>query len=309
MSESALSTEPQHPIGVAAERTGLTPDVLRVWERRYHAVRPQRSEGRQRLYSDQDIERLRLLRLATLPGRSISQVVKLSTDELARLVEEDTTARARSGLDRPAPHPAGDAVEQALAQVRAYDTVRLEWTLRRMAAVLGLTPFIEAVAAPLLRRVGDEWHAGRMTTGQEHLATSLVRRVVLAAIPAMEAPTDAPSLVVATPAGERHEVGALFAAAAAIADGWRVAYLGADLPAHEIAHMAAATDARGVALSVVSVREPASLLAEIRTLRAELSADRFLVVGGVGAAGLAADLRAAGARVADRLPDLRALKE
>ncbi|MDE3217208.1 MAG: MerR family transcriptional regulator, partial [Gemmatimonadota bacterium] len=182
------SIEPQHPIGVAAERTGLTPDVLRVWERRYRAVRPQRSEGRQRLYSDADIERLRLLRLATLPGRSISQVVKLSTAELARLVEEDTAARSRAGGDEPTPSAvARGAVEQALAQVRSHDVVGLEWLLRRMTAVLGLVPFVETVAAPLLRRVGDEWHAGRLTTGQEHLATSLVRRVVMAAIPAMDA--------------------------------------------------------------------------------------------------------------------------
>ncbi|OYV64662.1 MAG: hypothetical protein B7Z72_12980 [Gemmatimonadetes bacterium 21-71-4] len=309
MHESGPSTEPQHPIGVAAERSGLTPDVLRVWERRYRAVRPQRSEGGQRLYSDEDIERLRLLRLATLPGRRISQVVKLSTKELARLAEEDTTARSRAGLDEPVPlRVAGEGVEQALARVRAYDTVGLEWLLRRMAAVLGLTPFIEAVAAPLLCRVGDEWHAGRMTTGQEHLTTSLVRRVVIAAIPGVEAPADAPRLVVATPAGERHEVGALFAAAAAIADGWRVTYLGADLPAREIAHVAAATGARGVALSVVSPREPGPILDEIRALRAALPAERFLIVGGAGAAGLAAKLREAGIAVAERLPDLRALK-
>lgn len=309
MPNHPLSTEPQHPIGVAAERTGLTPDVLRVWERRYRAVSPQRSEGRQRLYSDEDIERLRLLRLATLPGRSISQVVKLTTEELAALVDEDTSARARVGHHQPGSTPLADeSVDQALESARQFDTVGLEWRLRRAAAVLGLVPFIERVAAPLLRRVGDEWHAGRLTTGQEHLTTSLVRRVVAGAIPAMEASADAPQLVVATPAGERHEVGALFAAAAAIADGWRVSYLGADLPAREIAHVAAAVGARGVALSVVSPREHRPMLDEIRALRELLPADRFLVVGGSGAAGLAAELRAAGVTVATRLPDLHALK-
>lgn len=310
MPETELSTQPQHPIGVASERTGLTPDVLRVWERRYRAVRPQRSEGRQRLYSDQDIERLRLLRLATLPGRNISQVVKLSNAELGRLVEEDTTARSRAALGQTMfPQLVGDPVEQALGLARGFDTVGLEWLLRRAAALLGLVPFIETVAAPLLRRVGDEWHAGRMTTGQEHFTTALVRRVVMATIPAMEAPADAPRLVVATPAGERHEVGALFAAAAATADGWRVTYLGADLPAHEIAHMAAATNARGVALSLVSPRDLGPTLDEIRALRAELPADRFLVVGGAATADMAEPLREAGIRVAERLPDLRALKE
>src|SRR6202035_4511197 len=83
----------RHPIGVVAERTGLTPDVLRVWERRYRAVEPTRTEGGQRLYSDADIERLRLMYLATGAGRGISQVARLDTEELTRLVREDAEAR------------------------------------------------------------------------------------------------------------------------------------------------------------------------------------------------------------------------
>src|ERR687895_1311192 len=92
-------TEPdiaRHPIGVVAERTGLSPDLLRVWERRYRAVEPSRSLDGQRAYSDGDIERLRLLRLATAAGRSISQVATLGTEELARLVHEDEAARQRA---------------------------------------------------------------------------------------------------------------------------------------------------------------------------------------------------------------------
>src|SRR5919206_4189304 len=85
----------RHPIGVVAERTGLSPDLLRVWERRYRAVEPSRSGDGQRAYSDADIERLRLLRLATTAGRSIGQVARLATEELARLVGEDEAARPR----------------------------------------------------------------------------------------------------------------------------------------------------------------------------------------------------------------------
>src|SRR5918998_2487369 len=83
----------RHPIGVVAERTGLSPDILRVWERRYRAVEPSRAPDGQRAYSDADVERLRLLRLATLAGRSIRQVARLATDELARLVRDDDDAR------------------------------------------------------------------------------------------------------------------------------------------------------------------------------------------------------------------------
>ena len=83
------STEPRHPIKVVARRTGLTPDVLRVWEKRYSAVTPTRVSTGRRLYSDQDVERLLLLRRATLVGRRIGQVAALPTDELETLVDED----------------------------------------------------------------------------------------------------------------------------------------------------------------------------------------------------------------------------
>ncbi|MDE3151151.1 MAG: MerR family transcriptional regulator, partial [Gemmatimonadota bacterium] len=139
MPETPESAIPKHPIGVASERTGLSPDVLRVWERRYHAVSPDRSEGRQRLYSDDDIERLRLLRLATLPGRAISAVVSLSTAELERMVDEDDRARARvEAKGSPDAGPGSELVNRALAHVRMYDTPGLQWLLTRTVADLGV---------------------------------------------------------------------------------------------------------------------------------------------------------------------------
>src|SRR4051794_32783934 len=83
----------RHPIAVVAERTGLSQDVLRVWERRYGAVHPVRSPSGQRLYRDADVERLRLLNAATQAGRSIRHVAALSTEAISQLVNEDAAAR------------------------------------------------------------------------------------------------------------------------------------------------------------------------------------------------------------------------
>jgi DNA-binding transcriptional MerR regulator len=96
----STSSDPEqgrHPIAVVAERTGLSQDVLRVWERRYAVVRPRRGSDGKRLYSDADVERLGLLHAATRAGRNVSAVARLSTDAIAALVEEDTSARERSG--------------------------------------------------------------------------------------------------------------------------------------------------------------------------------------------------------------------
>ncbi|MHB1861990.1 MAG: MerR family transcriptional regulator [Gemmatimonadaceae bacterium] len=295
----------RHPIGVVAERTGLTTDVLRVWERRYGAVHPDRTGGRQRFYSDADIERLRLLRLATLRGRSISQVAHLTSAALARMVEEDALGRARAGArGSDVTHAAGEYVDQALDLVRGLDALGLEWLLRRTSAVLGLRPFLESIAAPLMRRVGDEWHAGRLTAAQEHLATAMVRRVVTGITQTMGVAADAPRVVVATMAGERHEIGALLAAATATAEGWRVTYLGSDLPAKDIAEAALATAARAVAVSVVYPADRRQVMRELKEIRDLLPAAVRILVGGAGAAAISHDLTLAGVRVVDGLTDL-----
>jgi len=84
----------RHPIQVVAKRTGLSADVLRAWEKRYGVLKPARSEGGRRLYSDEDIEYLRLLRRATVAGRNVGQVAGLSRDELEATVREDEAAVA-----------------------------------------------------------------------------------------------------------------------------------------------------------------------------------------------------------------------
>src|SRR5688572_6902518 len=98
-SQFAADPTPRHPIAVVSERTGLSQDVLRVWERRYQAVEPTRGPGGHRTYSDADIARLRLLHVVTSAGRSIGQVARLSTEELSRLAQEDAIARAQRRSD------------------------------------------------------------------------------------------------------------------------------------------------------------------------------------------------------------------
>jgi MerR family transcriptional regulator, light-induced transcriptional regulator len=298
----------RHPIGVVAERTGLSPDVLRVWERRYRAVQPSRAADGQRSYSDADVERLRLLRLATLAGRSIGQVARLVTEELRRLVGEDEAARQQLGrrAERAVPASAEQDVERALMLARAVDALGLESFLRRAAAAFGVPVFLDAVAAPLLRRMGDEWEAGRLTPAQEHLATAIIQRVLEGAIHFLVAPHGAPNLLLATPAGEQHKMGAVLAATAAAAEGWRVTYLGPDLPAGEIAAAAAAAAARVVGVSVVYPGDRERVLTELRTLRSRLPASVPLLAGGAGALALAPELRGSGIHVVEQLSELRA---
>lgn len=295
----------RHPIGVVAERTGLTPDVLRVWERRYGVVEPERSEGGQRLYTDGDIERLRLLHLATLAGRAIGQVAELGTAELSELLREDEAERARAPRREAVPDPT-DYVGRAMVPVRALDGAGLESLLRRAAAVLGVRVFLEEVAAPLFRAIGEEWHAGRLSPAQEHLATVVVRRVLDGVMELFAPRPEAPLLLVATPAGDRHEVGALLVAASALGSGWNVVYLGADLPASEVVAAARSKGARAVAVSAVlgGNGDGSGVVAELSELRRGLPAHVPVVVGGAGASKREAELSAEGLVVVGELGGL-----
>jgi MerR family transcriptional regulator, light-induced transcriptional regulator len=313
--EQPAQDVPRHPIAVVSERTGLSQDLLRVWERRYRAVEPKRGVGGHRLYSDADVTRLRLLSAASSAGRSIGHIAGLSSDELSRIVQEDAEARltqagrpaaqASQGERELALGAAADVVEQALEATARLDAAELEHLLRRAVAQRGVTAFIEEVASPLLRRLGDDWHAGRSTIAHEHLASSTVHDIVTEAMRSLGRRAGAATVLVATPTGERHAIGAALVGAAVAADGWRVLYLGADVPAKEIAAAAIAARVRVVAVSITYIGDSAATVAELRALRTLLPPTVVLLAGGAGANAVAAELAAVGVRVGTRLADLR----
>ncbi len=309
MRTTSKNEEGRHPIRVAAERTGLSTDVLRAWEKRYAVVEPRRSETGRRFYTDEDVERLLLLRRATEAGRPIGHVAPLATEELRDLVAEDEAARLERDrvLARPVEPDAAAVVEAAFGAVREMDTATLEGVLMQGAMRLGAAVFLERVAAALLQQIGDAWHNGELSAAHEHMATAVVRRVLGWLLWSGSAGPSQGVLVVATPTGQVHEMGGLLCAAAAVSEGWRVMYLGADLPAVEIARAARETGAEAVALSLVYPLGDATVGQEIRRLRAELSDGVALVVGGGGADSYASVLRAVGAIRPTDLAEFRAV--
>jgi MerR family transcriptional regulator, light-induced transcriptional regulator len=275
-----------HPITVASARTGLSQDVLRVWERRYGAVVPGRSPGGQRVYSDADIERLRLLHSVTRAGRAIRAVAQLSTEELARLAAEDATSRAQRTI--PASNvDANEVVDRALEHARRLASDDLGNELRRALARFGLVLFMEQVCAPLMRRIGEEWHGGRLSPAQEHHATATIQDIIASTMRGLAISAGTSSLLVATLPGERHAIGAAMVAAAAASEGWRVLYLGTDLPAPDIAFAAIEAGVDAVAISVVFVEDRRGVSTQLAELRSALPANVKVLVGGSAASVIA----------------------
>ncbi|HEX6251403.1 MAG TPA: MerR family transcriptional regulator [Gemmatimonadaceae bacterium] len=298
--------EGAHPIAVAAARSGLSQDVLRVWERRYRAVRPTRAPGGQRLYTDADIERLRLLRMATQGGRSIGLIAELPSPSLARLVSDDAAARERTAPAGSAAADPAAAIAAALAATRALDAAQLGNVLRNALAISGVTAFVESITVPFLRSIGDEWHAGRLSPAHEHLASSVAETVLLEATSALTPAREANRILVATPSAERHSLGAAIVSTTAAAAGWHVLHLGADLPAADIAEAARSARVQAVALSIVYVDDARRVMAELRQLKRLLPDDVELFAGGAGASTLRVPLSRLGVGVFADLAALRA---
>lgn len=294
--------QPRYPIGVVAQRTGLSPHVIRAWERRYAAVDPARTEGGDRLYSAADLLRLRLLARLSEAGHPIGRVARLATPELVALLPEE-------GEPSPAPSPPRPAhrfVEAALECVEVMDAVCVRGILTRAVVALSAEEFIEEVALPLLRRVGDLWEEGRLCPAHEHMLSAQLAWVLGWMMEASPPAAGAPDAVAATPAGQRHEFGALLASLVAAQEGWRVTYLGTDLPAGDIARAVQARGAGVVLLSAALEASPGPLLAEIRALREAAGPAVRILVGGRGAAASREQVVRA---EAEWLPDYGALRD
>lgn len=298
---SSLSRDdPRHPIRVVSRRTGLKPDLIRAWERRYGAVAPGRSATRRRFYSDAEIDRLSLLSRVVRAGHTISQVAQLPDTELEELIARDASVQTMTvePTDRT-----GAWLALCLAAVQRLDPCDLEASFRRASLELSAPELLENLLSPLLEAIGEQWRLGSLRPYHEHMASAVIRSF-LGTTRGDVSPL-APVFLAATPARQRHELGALLATASAAAVGWRVLYLGPDLPPEEIAAAAVHQNARVVALSLVYPPDDALLRDELRRLRRLLGPGTEMIVGGRASSAYADVLREIGALRLDDLGELR----
>jgi MerR family transcriptional regulator, light-induced transcriptional regulator len=286
----------QFSIKAAARRSGLTPHVIRVWERRYKAVEPVRTGTNRRLYSDAEVERLTLLREAIAAGHRIGNIAQVPTEQLRTLAAQNGTA--------PDPKPRFQAirerkgarfVDECLNAVQRMDASALEGVLTQALVALGHQGLLRQVVGPLAIVLGDLWQEGMLTAAQEHFASAALRVFLFNSARPFAQGESAPCLVVATPAGQLHELGSVMISSTATNVGWRVAYLGVSLPAAEIAGAAYQKQARAVALSIVYPVDDPELPNELIRLRSLLPTGVHLIVGGRAACAYGQTLTGMGA--------------
>lgn len=270
-----------YPIRTVARLTGLTPDLIRVWERRYGVVAPVRGPRGARLFCENDVARLRVLARAVENGCSIGDIAHLPVEQLERLFQPGFAAAAA---------PAGGAasgLEGLLAAIDTLDMPALERGLGDALLSLGAPRFAHEVALPLLGAVGARWRAGQLSIGQEHLVSSALRNL-LGALSRSSREASAPSILLASPSGERHEFGLLMVAVLAADRGLGTYLLGVDVPAEEIADTALKLRAGAVGLSLVGENNRLEAARALRYLEESLPASVEVWVGGGDAHNVAA---------------------
>jgi methanogenic corrinoid protein MtbC1 len=258
---SDLSEQETHAglnISALARRTGVGPDTLRKWERRYDVIRPVRTSGGQRRYSERDVARVEWLRDRLAEGYRIGEAALLLGER-----------------GEPAATAPDQARSQLLAAVERSDAAAVGQLLDQALLISGLEATLAGIVVPLLEDIGDAWAAGRLSVAQEHLATEAIRaRLVRLLADARGAVRGV--AVLACPSGERHDVGLLMLGALLRSDGWQVAYLGADTPVDDALALASKLDASLVGFSLVM--EDAAL--GLRRALAALRSTPTIVVGG-----------------------------
>jgi DNA-binding transcriptional MerR regulator/methylmalonyl-CoA mutase cobalamin-binding subunit len=283
---------------------------LRAWEKRYQVVTPHRDE-RGRLYTEADLHRLRLLNAAVEKGHAIGRLATLSNEELQNLIISSTAPTsfahlAGSGLTEEASTGEHIAPPSVMAAIERLDYAEGERELSLLAAVLPPRDLIHRVALPLMRKVGEDWHNGRLSIAQEHMTSSLLRNLLGALIPLYRRVSPAAKVLFATPAGEQHEFGVLVSAMLAAGGGLGILYLGADLPADEIVIAAQKSAPQAVVLGFVGANGARKGLKEIQKVARNLSGQMELWVGGTQKTELVAELRKTRAVL---IEDFRMLEE
>lgn len=278
---SAMADVPTYRIGAVARLTGISLHLLRMWERRYDIVTPSRSEGGDRLYTQHDVERLILIRQLHEAGHAIGRIARLSSSELREMLPKRAVAAASATPPSDLP---GEVGARFIEAISVLDIATAERVLARAAMVLGPRDVALRVLVPALHTVGERWEDGSLSIAHEHAAAAVLRSHLGALMRAHASDPEAPGLLATTPAGELHEFGALVAGLVASALGWRVIYLGPNLPAAEIVQAARVGQVRAVVLSALVPRP--GLVDELELVRAGLPADVAVLVGGGGVANL-----------------------
>lgn len=258
---AANATDPIYNIKAVVQRTGIPADTVRAWERRYGIPHPERTPGGRRAYSERDIAVISWLRQRTEDGMTISQAVSL----LDALGPEQALAPTGPAPTGPCTHAA--VVRELLAAYRRYDQPAADTIIGEAFVLFGVDEAVSRIVRPALVEIGELWHRGEITVTTEHFASQLIKRKIASLI-GMYDNTHAPwTVIVGCAPHEQHEIGALLLCLFMMRQGWRVLYLGPDVPVTDLMQTVARVQPDMVCMSASSAESAAQVVLIGETLQ------------------------------------------
>lgn len=263
-------------IAAVERETGLSKDVLRMWERRYGFPLPSRDNNGERCYPAEQVDRLRLIKRLMDQGHRPGKLISTAQDELATLVPRRSNPAATQ-----APVNNGELGE-LLAMIKQHDSAAYQQAMQQRLARQGLQRFVQDTIAPLTQQVGEHWEDGRFEVFEEHLFTELTKRLLRQAIATLPGGVRKPRILLTSVPAEQHVLGLLMAEALFALEGAECIPLGTQMPLLEIGRAAEAHQADIVALSFSVAFPQRQIPALLQQLRLVLPQETALWVGGGG---------------------------
>jgi DNA-binding transcriptional MerR regulator len=259
-----MADPPVLRIGELSRRVGVSPELLRAWERRYGLLEPTRSPGGLRLYSPADVERVRLMRRHIDDGLAPAEAATLALGSAVpadgdRSALAATAAQLREALDR-------------------FDEPQAQAAFDRLLGIATVDTLLSEVVLPYLEELGARWERGETSIAQEHFASGLLRARLLGIARGWGRGLG-PLAVLACVPGEHHELGLISFGLALHERGWRIVYLGADAPVETVAEISADLSPDLVVLSAIATE----LVEQVRPALRDLAARHRVALGGAAA--------------------------
>ena len=245
-------------------------------ENRYAVVKPQRTNTNRRLYTDEDVEKLRLLKEATQKGYTISRISNFSSEKISELLNRQKISKHNSS------NTENFFLQESLSDIFDMNPNKLEKTFLKASVELSQLHLMDKLIVPLIYKIGEMWKSGDMRISHEHLSSSIIKNFLLNIIKNSHPNESAPKIVVTTPSGQLHELGALISACVASFEGWSIIYLGPNLPAEEIASAVRRINAKFISLSIVYPLDDSHLEEQLKRLRILITHEVKILVGGRG---------------------------
>ena len=267
------STKPGFNISAVERDTGLSKDLLRMWERRYGYPSPARDAAGERQYSTSDVSKLRAIKRLMDTGMRPGKIIHESIDEL------NAMADARASVRHDALSPALE--HEALDALKQHDIAALQHLLVHLVMKQGLQRFVLETVTPLNRCIGEAWMRGELQVFEEHLYTEQVNVALRTAINAFpRSPAGEPRVLLTTFPNEQHGVGLLMVEALLVPEGAHCVSLGTQTPIDDIRRATVAHKAHILALSFSGSFGLRAAVDGLDALRAQLPAHVTIWAGG-----------------------------